>query len=401
MNNSSEYVNLTTFNSNFLNVFLITFPCVIALCSLVFNAVLVTVILCTRTLHTCTNYFILSMAASEMTGGILWVPTLAASRLTEGANISESLCVFTAMAGNLSHVTGMLTMMMISIDRCVAVWKPLKYNNIITKRSTSVMLCYVWTHGIIVCLLPFQFWSRYEYNEHVTGCYYSFAVEPNYTIVKETVSTWIPVLITSILISIMVREARSHHLIFAIATLPIAIGGVTSSTISHGRNTMKAMKALILMITSYVVFWLPFSIFTVVRASSALNIPSSLQTFLVLTSSICNIDTPVIIMVFNRKFKERFLEIFCSSCLKKSRVYPSLDNFTVSTGLLAAVESSMVIDIVKDTKQYSRRHCDTLPRAASGGNIFSRQVSKQDFRKSRSTPVFLFEVTTWMTLCTV
>ena len=69
-----------------------------------------------------------------------------------------------------SSASIVLTLCCISVDRYVAVTKPLKYKAIITVKRAVSALIGVWLQGILIGMLPIWGWSKYEYHPGTLHC---------------------------------------------------------------------------------------------------------------------------------------------------------------------------------------------------------------------------------------
>ncbi|GFO18479.1 beta-1 adrenergic receptor [Plakobranchus ocellatus] len=229
-------------------------------------------------------------------------------------------------------------------------------------------------------------------------------------LVQETVCSFIPAVVIVISLLQIVREVRSHHRIFSVVPLPVAAttssavgdtggvarelgdtgGGIPGLVVplglrSFNRNTLKAMRCLFFVTLGYALFCLPADFVNALYNPSRDNTsnglsgkvwdqeeddmeggyedgegleadagPSSPQvetmkhhiTAIVWLSFVCCVLNPVIIIVFNRKFRTELMAIFsCYKLVRKLR--PNKEVFTISTGLHSILEATLVLNMVK------------------------------------------------------
>ena len=69
-----------------------------------------------------------------------------------------------------SCVSIVLTLCCISIDRYIAVSRPLGYKSIVTVKRAIFALIIVWLQGILCGMLPIWGWSKYKYNPGTLHC---------------------------------------------------------------------------------------------------------------------------------------------------------------------------------------------------------------------------------------
>lgn len=99
------------------------------------------------------RYFLLSLTAADSAFGLLvmplnlWVGVLKAH--TDGP---DALCHAVAFCNATVYSTCMYTLAMISLERHVAVFYPLQYSSLMTRRRTLLLIAFAW------CFPPFLLW---------------------------------------------------------------------------------------------------------------------------------------------------------------------------------------------------------------------------------------------------
>ncbi|XP_070978685.1 trace amine-associated receptor 6-like [Oncorhynchus clarkii lewisi] len=92
-----------------------------------------------KQLHTTTNLLILSLAASDLLVGLIVIPVLTVAIMEPCWGFGEYLCAFHAYISFLCTSLSLGNLVLISIDRYVAVCDPLLYHSKIT--TTRMMCC--------------------------------------------------------------------------------------------------------------------------------------------------------------------------------------------------------------------------------------------------------------------
>lgn len=96
------------------------------------------------------RYFLLSLTAADSAFGLLVMPlNLWVSVLKDYAEGPDALCHAVAFCNATVYSTCMYTLAMISLERYVAVFYPLQYSSLMTRRRTLLLIAFAW------CFPPF------------------------------------------------------------------------------------------------------------------------------------------------------------------------------------------------------------------------------------------------------
>lgn len=96
------------------------------------------------------RYFLLSLTAADSAFGLLVMPlNLSVSVLKGHRNGPDALCHVVAFCNATIYSTCMYTLAMISLERYVAVFYPLQYSTLMTRRRSLLLIAFAW------CFPPF------------------------------------------------------------------------------------------------------------------------------------------------------------------------------------------------------------------------------------------------------
>lgn len=91
------------------------------------------------------RYFLLSLAAADSAFGLLVMPlNLCVSLLKDHTEGPDALCHVVAFCNASVYSTCMYTLAMISLERYVAVFYPLQYSSLMTRRRTLLLIAFAW-----------------------------------------------------------------------------------------------------------------------------------------------------------------------------------------------------------------------------------------------------------------
>lgn len=115
------------------------------------NALVIISLFKFRRLRTTTNMFIGSLALSDFLLGLLTLPMYALFYLNTGMNKWKYLCLFKYSSVILSMSSSLINLVVIAVDRYIAILHPLKYQILMTKQRAK--------KNYNMCLdLPWYYW---------------------------------------------------------------------------------------------------------------------------------------------------------------------------------------------------------------------------------------------------
>ncbi|XP_032274665.1 rab GTPase-activating protein 1 isoform X4 [Phoca vitulina] len=173
--------NLETVDFCLLEVLIIVFLTVLIISG---NIIVIFVFHCAPLLnHHTTSYFIQTMAYADLLVGVsCLVPSL--SLLHYPLPVEESLTcqVFGFVVSVLKSVS-MASLACISIDRYIAITKPLTYNTLVTPWRLRVCIFLIWLYSTLVFLPSFFHWGKPGYHGDVfQWCAESWHTDPYFTL---------------------------------------------------------------------------------------------------------------------------------------------------------------------------------------------------------------------------
>lgn len=109
-----------------------------------------------KRLRVTTNYFMVSLAISDLLIGFIAMPIWLASEATGFAYLPnenmQNLAIFTELVDITVCVSSIINLTVISIDRLFGVVTPLKHKYIMTKKKVHCCLFIVWVYSLVIAL---------------------------------------------------------------------------------------------------------------------------------------------------------------------------------------------------------------------------------------------------------
>ena len=249
-----------------------------------------------------TTRILLSLTAADLLVGITMAWDFTYSRYLEDVccifiNFLTSQLSHTAVVGSLSNT------LLVGVDRYVAIFKPLTYNQILTSSRITMLQIVVWTVPILYTF-TYYFWYSESHNHDVPSLYIYIINFGSYCLVG------IVICYMYVRISLIAKWHSNR-----IRELPTVSKEIQESGPSKQPNN-KTSNMLIYLMVAYIVAWTPsLLIFTVSlladlssRYTRILAEVSDYSVFIGYTSSLWNI----LIYIYNHKgMRKAYLNTVC------------------------------------------------------------------------------------------
>lgn len=170
------------------------------------NSLILIAVLSTRHLQTVTNFYVVSLAIADLLVSGTVLPLAIANEFYGQWDLGESLCKFWVSMDILLCTASILNLCCISIDRYMAITKPLVYA---TKRSyklASVMIFVAWLLSIIISVPPVIGWTDHDFKN--SSC--SISANLGFRIYSSLGSFFIP-LVLMIFIYVRIFYIANHR----------------------------------------------------------------------------------------------------------------------------------------------------------------------------------------------
>ena len=135
---------------------------------------LVIVAICTNSkLRTVTNYLVVSLAVADLTLGIVVLPFSATLEVFGLWVFGRQMCSIWLATDVWMCTASILNLCAISLDRYIAVTKPMRYSSIITSRKGKLLIAGVWLVSFLICLPPLIGWNDRQQTNEFLNIFYS------------------------------------------------------------------------------------------------------------------------------------------------------------------------------------------------------------------------------------
>ncbi|XP_048352441.1 G-protein coupled receptor 52 [Sphaerodactylus townsendi] len=270
--------------------------------------------------HYTTSYFIQTMAYADLFVGVsCLVPTLSLLHYSTGVHESLTCQVFGYVISVLKSVS-MACLAFISVDRYLAITKPLSYNQLVTPCRLRICIILIWLYSCLIFLPSFFGWGKPGYHGDIfKWCATSWLTNAYFTgfIVCLLYAPAAFIICFTYFHIFKICRQHTKEINDRRARFPTDEVDTAAET-GHSPDSRYAM--VLFRITSvFYVLWLPYIIYFMLESSRVLESTalSFLTTWLAISNSFCNC---VIYSLSNSVFRLglwRLSETVCSSCIRK------------------------------------------------------------------------------------
>uniref|UniRef100_A0A670HSF3 G-protein coupled receptors family 1 profile domain-containing protein n=1 Tax=Podarcis muralis TaxID=64176 RepID=A0A670HSF3_PODMU len=262
-----------------------------------------------------TNWFVLSLASSDLCVALLVMPWQAVTEAVGGVWLfGTRFCDTWVAADIMCSTASILHLCIISLDRYWAIASPFRYERRMTRGLASAMIALAWTLSVLISFIPVQLhWHRVEEQGgtdlQLPRC--DARLNPTYAITSSLVSFYIPV---SIMIGTYARIYRiAQAQIRRISSLEKA-GGLgfaqgkepASSLRSSLCKETKVLQTLSIIVGVFVCCWLPFFVLNCLGVSGQALCVSQTTFRVFMWLGWANSSVNPVIYAFNVDFRKAF-----------------------------------------------------------------------------------------------
>ncbi|XP_051780151.1 trace amine-associated receptor 13c-like [Erpetoichthys calabaricus] len=258
-----------------------------------------------KQLHTPTNVLVLSLAVADCMIGIIVMPIMVFQFIETCWYFGNTSCVIYSIALCCFTVTSIINMVLIAIDRNIAVCKPFIYSSKVTVRVASLAVGIVWLFAFTYSCSMFLFDGNLEGVIGLDPCPGDCVImlTPSWNTTDLIISFILPFsIIISLYGQIFVVAQRQASAISA----QQKIRHQQSKILNSIKSERKAAKTLGIVISVFLSCWLPFYTYTVINQFFEFSLPLYLYTVLIWLTFMNSGMNPIIYAFFYPWFRKSF-----------------------------------------------------------------------------------------------
>ena len=260
------------------------------------------------------NYYLISLAAADLLAGLLVVPLSIYPALTDSWAFGDVLCSIAGYVEATLWAVSVYSFMWISVDRYLAIRKPLRYETVQTPSRCQCWVIFTWLTSMLACCPPLLGYAKPVFDQQAFVCHMNWTDMAAYSVTLVILvlgPTLATIVYTYFYIFNTMRKMRSSLL---------AQDKEYATALSENLSNPTHLMSFVLVMTFWL-SWLPFICLTLYEfvAQHRLDVP--FLHFSVFWLGVCNSFWKVLIyMIMSPNFRSR-LKRFCFSvcCRGKSR----------------------------------------------------------------------------------
>ena len=226
-----------------------------------------------RQLQKVSNYFLVSLAVSDILVVLFSVPLRIYFELNEKWELGEHACKFWIIIDLVCCTASIVNLALISVDRYLALSKSLRYFAIATVCRCRICIAAVWTFSLAIALLSLHTWTGGGGFAHRGQC---VKTDKWYYTVITILGILIPLIVLIVLYCLVFQIAIQQQKKIMTSTHntpPSSEDGLelrprSSTTTSRRRfaiRELKATKTLIIVVGAFLICWLPLFVLLVMQ----------------------------------------------------------------------------------------------------------------------------------------
>ena len=246
-----------------ITVFLI----IVIVVAVVGNVIVIAGILYSSSLRSqVTNYFIISLAVSDILIPLIILPFRIMTAIKNGSFCSTDIaCKTVLVLSTYFDIASITNILIISIDRFIAVSFPLKYSSIISEKRALASIAFVWLYSATWAGLGIFDWrspNKIALESLVIRGAVRCGIENKYYWVSVyTIVLLVPLFAIGIIYLVILHEALKH--VRAIGALEVELKQRESKTARRRRmKQFNSMKSVSVVYGAFLVCWLPSCVIT-------------------------------------------------------------------------------------------------------------------------------------------
>lgn len=263
-----------------------------------------------------TNYFLISLAVSDILTAAFPMSFEVHYFLRNfNWNLGAPACRFYTTMYLIAAPSSVLNLLAVSIDRYRAISRPLLYVQNMTPRKALLIIFLIWTYVVVFALIPLMGWN-FHVNVIQDG-HCMFDITPYYSVLSSVINFLIPMIIMSVTYFLIYRIAHKHakrigrrETNFSSSGMKLETSALTNDR-KNIRRSIKAAKTIAIIVSAFYLSWLPHTVYSIVGIicrSCPQHVPKLSYIFLLIAYANSAMN-PFLYAFYNRDFREAFKKL--------------------------------------------------------------------------------------------
>ncbi|GAB6026359.1 hypothetical protein CHUAL_012563 [Chamberlinius hualienensis] len=287
-----------------LNVSYVVLEVIVAVCAFAGNLLVVLAFIRDKRLRKLTNYYVVSLAVSDLLVGILGVPCAVLASV--GLPNDEHACLVTITTLIMLCTISIFNLVAVSVDRYWAILYPLQYSRCMTGKMAIGMIICCWVLGVFTGLIPFMGWRA----PLTTQCHFTKVMDYDYLAFLYFATILAPsVLMGYFYIRIYIVVIKQLRQISALSHRNQASNRATVHMLAN-KKEVNAAKILFIIVSFFVLCWFPLYTMNTIQAfCTSCIVPLSVVNINIILSHLNSAVNPILYAYHLRDFREAFKQL--------------------------------------------------------------------------------------------
>lgn len=302
----------------FFRLLIVSIIIIVIVAAVCGNVLVCVAILLNKRLRKTTNYFIFSLAISDLMTAFFSMPFDVEVLLHPYQwSVGEFVCNFWAFMYLIAAPTSILNLMAVSMDRYLAISAPLKYYSVMKPKLALLIIATIWLYSLTFTTLGMVRWPYYEHSVMGGLCY--FNISPYYSVVSSAVNFILPTVIMCIIYYHIYKIASAHarriakqEVTTSVASNSNEDSGTITSEKKRIKRNIKAAKTIAIIVSTFLLCWMPLTLISTVGSlcRECLMVNGELWMALMVLAYMNSAMNPILYSFFNQEFRESFKKLF-------------------------------------------------------------------------------------------
>lgn len=294
---------------------------IVSLVILAGNSLVIASVAFNRRLQTRTSAFITSLAVSDLLISVIVVPLIIISNVA-GPNMEYSqgmaYCHATISVAVSLMFNAVANLSAVSLDRYLAIMRPLRYKLIMRKRVMAAIIASIWIFSTVFGFVPYMGWRTVVQRTEGIFCQVSLNLKREYIITICVLATF-PSIFMLLAYYRIFKTAQMHSTRICAAMNSIMVNYSSSSMTTLVKET-KATKMVALVLGSFILFWTPLFVIMIIDIIKENYVNSYIYAGAVMFATMNSALNPGIYAAMNKEFRSTFVSLL--HCTRPGRVIP-------------------------------------------------------------------------------
>lgn len=283
-----------------------------AVISVIANAFCLAIIYATPSLYTINNILLANMALSDLISGTIAIPaSIAVVSFTSDHEVPPTLCQFQGFAIIYLYGVSLMTATAVTVDRFLAVVKPLHYSGIITPKLRW-FIGLIWLSPLPMASMPLM------HLEHIGFGNFTKVMICWIDLHRDQLPYVFSVLLLIFIIGIIIAIIICYFWIFIIACRK-----TTNTFQGSSKDIKRSIRTTAIIIGTSILCWIPLVVYFTIDISRGIqSMQLSVVEVIIYLAAISNsMINPIVYISTNHILRKKFCHLFKFFPSKSNRIH--------------------------------------------------------------------------------